>query len=127
MKYRFQRKKTIPKPQRKAVKVPAVMQMEALECGAASLCMILAYYRRWVPLEEMRAACGVSRNGSNAQNIYLAAEDYGLKVKAFSYEMEELMEEATFPCIIHWEFQHFVVLNGFKKEKHASMIRREAV
>ena len=109
MKYRFQRKKTIPKPQRKAVKVPAVMQMEALECGAASLCMILAYYRRWVPLEEMRAACGVSRNGSNAQNIYLAAEDYGLKVKAFSYEMEELMEEATFPCIIHWEFQHFVV------------------
>lgn len=117
MKYRFQRKKTIPKPQRKAVKVPAVMQMEALECGAASLCMILAYYRRWVPLEEMRAACGVSRNGSNAQNIYLAAENYGLKVKAFSYEMEELMEEATFPCIIHWEFQHFVVLNGFKKGK----------
>lgn len=117
MKNRFRKEREVPKPKRKAVRPPVIMQMEALECGAASLCMILAYYRHWVPLEEMRAACGVSRNGSNAQNIYLAAEEYGLEVKAWSYELEELMEEATFPCIIHWEFQHFVVLDGFKKGK----------
>lgn len=98
-------------------KTPVIMQMEALECGAASLCMILAYYDKWVPLEKVRADCGVSRDGSNAKNIYKAAVGYGLSVKAYQYEVEDIMENGTFPCIIHWGFNHFVVLNGFKGGK----------
>lgn len=98
-------------------KTPVIMQMEALECGAASLCMVLAYYDKWVPLEKVRAACGVSRDGSNAQNIYKAAVAYGLLVKAYRYEVEDIMENGTFPCIIHWGLNHFVVLNGFKGGK----------
>lgn len=98
-------------------KVPIVMQMEALECGAASLTMILAYYGKWLPLEQVRADCGVSRDGSNAKNILRAARSYGLRAKGYRYEPETLRQKGTFPCIIHWNFNHFVVLNGFKKDK----------
>ncbi len=99
------------------VKVPVVMQMEALECGAAALCMVLAYYDKWVPLEQVRADCGVSRDGSNARNIILAARNYGLDAQGYRVEPEELQNEGSFPCIIHWEFNHFVVCNGFKNNK----------
>ena len=95
-------------------KVPVVMQLEALECGAASLAMIMAYYGKWVPLEQVRVDCGVSRDGSKAKNIYLAAEHYGFDVKAFKMSPESLRENGKFPCIIHWNMNHFVVLNGFK-------------
>lgn len=98
-------------------KVPVVMQLEALECGAASLAMILSYYGKWVPLEQVRADCGVSRDGSNAKNILKAARSYGLTAKGYRYEPEGLRKNATFPCIIHWNFNHFVVLNGFKGKK----------
>ena len=98
-------------------KVPVVMQMEALECGAASLTMILAYYGKWLPLEQVRADCGVSRDGSSAKNILRAARGYGLNAKGYRYEPETLRQQGTFPCIIHWNFNHFVVLNGFKKGK----------
>ncbi len=98
-------------------KVPVVMQLEALECGAASLAMILAYYGKWIPLEQVRRDCGVSRDGSKAKNIYLAAMNYGFKVSAYKKSPENLREDGIFPCIIHWNMNHFVVLNGFRGNK----------
>ena len=95
-------------------KVPVIMQLEALECGAASLAMIMAYYGKWIPLEQVRSDCGVSRDGSNAKNLYLAAEHYGFTVTARKTSPEELKAEGVFPCIIHWNMDHFVVLKGIK-------------
>ena len=95
-------------------KVPQVMQMEALECGAACLTMILAYYGRWVPLEKVRADCGVSRDGSKASNVLKAARAYGLSAKGMTFSTNALRRKGTFPCIIFWNFNHFVVLRGFK-------------
>lgn len=109
---------SIKTPKSKGVaKVPVVMQMEALECGAASLCMVLAYYNKWIPLEQVRSDCGVSRDGSKASNIVLAARNYGMEAAGYRFEPEDLKENAVFPCIIHWEFNHFVVLDGFKGNK----------
>ncbi|MBR5407766.1 MAG: NHLP family bacteriocin export ABC transporter peptidase/permease/ATPase subunit [Lachnospiraceae bacterium] len=93
------------------------MQMEALECGAASLTMVMAYYGKWVPLEQVREDCGVSRDGSKAGNIARAARTYGFNATGYKFEPEQLKAKAAFPCIIHWEFNHFVVLCGFKKGK----------
>lgn len=105
----------IKKPVTKGVaRVPVVMQMEALECGAASLTMVLAYYGRWIPLEKVRYDCGVSRDGSNARNLMMAARSYGLKAQGYRFEPEDLKADGEFPCIIHWNFNHFVVLCGFK-------------
>ena len=98
-------------------KVPIVMQLEALECGAAALTMILAYYEKWIPLEQVRSDCGVSRDGSNAKNILRAARSYGLVAQGYRYETETLRKNGKFPCIVHWNFNHFVVLNGFKGNK----------
>ena len=108
-------KKKIKHPVKKgAAKVPVIMQLEALECGAASLAMIMAYYEKWVPLEQVRADCGVSRDGSNAKNMAKAAKSYGFDVRAYSRTPESIREKGEFPCVIHWNFNHFVVLNGFK-------------
>jgi NHLM bacteriocin system ABC transporter peptidase/ATP-binding protein len=95
-------------------KVPVIMQLEALECGAASLAMLMAYYDKWVPLEQVRADCGVSRDGSKAKNIALAAMHYGFDVEAYRFDPKTIQTQATFPCIIHWNMNHFVVLDGFK-------------
>ena len=99
---------------RGVAKVPQIMQMEALECGAACLTMILAYYGKWVPLEEVRVACGVSRDGSRASNVLKAARSYGLTAKGMTYSAEALRRKAHMPCILFWNFNHFVVLDGFK-------------
>lgn len=99
------------------VRVPVIMQMEALECGAACLAMVLAYYGKWVPLEQVRADCGVSRDGSNARNMVRAARSYRLIAKGCRYEPDTLRRQGSFPCIIHWNFNHFVVLDGFKGDK----------
>ena len=100
-----------------AAKVPVVMQMEALECGAACLAMVMAYYRKWVPLEQVRVDCGVSRDGSKAKNIILAARNYGFEADGYRMELNAIRKEAAYPCIIHWNFNHFVVLCGFRGDK----------
>lgn len=102
---------------KKVARVPVVMQLEFLECGAASLAMVMAYYDKWIPLEQVRKDCGVSRDGSCAKNILLAARNYGFETKAYRLEPEVLKESGEFPCIVHWNFNHFVVVNGFKKNK----------
>jgi NHLM bacteriocin system ABC transporter peptidase/ATP-binding protein len=112
------KKGKIRQPVKKGVaKVPFIMQMEALECGAASLAMVLAYYGKWIPLEQVRRDCGVSRDGSNALNVLKAARNYGFEASGYRFEPEYLRDNGTFPCIAHWEFNHFVVVCGFKKDK----------
>ena len=109
-------KKPIIKPTltKGVARVPVVMQLEALECGAAALAMVMAYYGKWVPLEQVRIDCGVSRDGSKAKNIYIAAQHYGFDVKAFRFSLDSIREKGQFPCIIHWNMNHFVVLDGFR-------------
>ena len=98
----------------KVIKAPVVMQMEALECGAACLTMVLAYYDKWVPLEQVRIDCGVSRDGSKAGNILKAARSYGLQAKGYRMDVEAVKKADALPCVIHWNLNHFVVLCGFR-------------
>ena len=110
--------KNVKSPVRNGVaKVPVIMQMEALECGAACLAMVMAYYQKWVPLEQVRLDCGVSRDGSNLKNVYAAACNYGFEVHGLRVEVDALRKSVPYPCIIHWDFNHFVVLDGFKGNK----------
>lgn len=94
-------------------KTPTIFQMEATECGAASLTMILGYFGKFVPLEQMRIETGVSRDGCNAKNIMRASRKFGLEVHAYRKSVEGLMALPV-PCIIHWNFNHFVVWEGVK-------------
>lgn len=99
---------------RRYAKTPTVFQMEETECGAAALSMILGYFGKYLPLEQMRIECGVSRNGSNARNLLLAGRKFGLEVHGYRKEIDGLLELPV-PCIIHWNFNHFVVWEGVKK------------
>ena len=94
-------------------RVPPVLQMEAVECGAACLGMILAYHGRWMPLEVLRVRCGVSRDGASAAAVMRAARGYGLAAKGFRATRGQLFN-LPFPMMVFWELNHFVVLEGFR-------------
>ena len=100
--------------ERGVAKVPQVMQMETLECGAAALTMILAYYGKWMPLEQVRIDCGVSRDGASMQNIAKAARSYGMEVEGYARSFDVLRETGPFPCIVTWSGGSYVVCCGFK-------------
>ena len=105
----------IKQPKKKGVaKTPVIMQLENMECGAACLGMILAYYGKWITLETLREDCGVSRDGQKLSSVVKASDRYGLSHEAYRYSSDTVLKKATFPCIIHWKGSHFVVLTGVR-------------
>jgi len=99
--------------ERHRVKARTRLQYEAAECGAASLGTILDYFGRVVELGELRLACGVNRDGSNAKQVLVAGRQYGLKARAYRCSGDQLKREGQFPCVVFWGFNHFLVVEGF--------------
>ena len=104
--------------QKNRVKARTRLQYEAAECGAASLATILAYFGKVVELGELREACGVNRDGSNAKQVLVAGRSYGLNARAYRCSGDDMPKEARFPCVLFWGFNHFLVLEGFD-QSHA--------
>ena len=100
-----------------ANKTPVILQLEIVECGAASLAMVMAYHNKWIPLERLRVDCGISRDGSKAANILKVARMYGFEAKGYRLEPSAIASAIPFPCIIHWNMNHFVVLKKLDKRQ----------
>jgi ABC-type bacteriocin/lantibiotic exporter with double-glycine peptidase domain len=101
------------------VKTSTVLQYEAVECGAACLKIVMAYLGKILPLSELRERCGISRDGVTAVQLKKAALSYGLEVKGFRCPAKHLQQKGNFPCIIFWNFNHFLVLEGFDQRANA--------
>ena len=102
---------------KRRIKAPTVLQYEAVECGAASLKIVLAFFGRVVPLAELRERCGISRDGVTAVQLKLAAQSYGLEVRAFRRSAEQLRAQVALPAVLFWDFNHFLVLEGFEHNR----------
>ena len=103
---------------KRVARVPTILQMEAVECGAASLAMILAYYGRWIALEDLRMQCGVTRDGSNAGQLAKVARAHGLVAKGKRLDLEAIRTNSTRPLILFWGFGHFVVFEGMRGDRY---------
>ena len=103
--------------QPRRIKAPTVLQYEAVECGAASLKIVLGCYGRVVPLAELRDRCGISRDGVTAIQLKRAAQGYGLEVRAYRCSADQLIRQVSVPAVLFWNFNHFLVLEGFERKK----------
>jgi len=99
-------------------RTPSFLQVEHSECGVVALAIVFGFYKKWIPVEQLRESCGVSRDGSNALNLLKCGEAEGFETHGYSLEVEDLEKFRTFPMILHWKFNHFVVLEKIGKGKY---------
>ena len=110
-------KKLIPFSRPRICKTSTMLQMEATECGPASLRIVMDHHKIFQPLETLRDLCGVSRDGTNAKNLVDVAKQFGLEGKAVNIDIPQINKKVIFPAILFWNFNHFLVLEGYDEQK----------